>query len=564
MAQQIQVRRDTLANWTSANPTLAQGEISFVTDTGNIKIGDGSSNWATLSYFTAGTAAVVSVNGNTGVVVLTKSSLSLGNVDNTSDANKPVSTAQASAIALKANKAGDTFTGVVIVEGDFNGTGNVNLKAQLSDPATPASGVALFSDNTEKFGFVGQSGFAAIINDQNLTERREYSLPDADGNIMVDPMSADGDMIYYDSGIQRLPIGNEDDILRVMGGIPSWEAENLTQDFGDGSDGNLTLSGALTLNQIPYYNTLTLNAGAALNPNGYPIYCRVLDLTNAPAGAITRNGNPGFNGIASTVGQNAGAGLTANILGASTAGTNGANGASNAGVQATAPSGSTPSNGGAGGSNGASGAGGSGAAAAAAAGGTASNNVHFGRFEYQFLRAAISITGGAGGRGGNSGGGDGANSSRGGPGGGGGGGIIVIYAANIITGGSTPAGVISCRGGLGGTQPNAPATGNVGGASGAGGGGGGYVYLTYVNKTGPTVVGLVNCSGGNGGNGGNGLGTGIGGQGGSGGAGGNIQTYNVTTGAGLLVPSVVGGTGNAGSGTVGGAGGSGGSCLLNL
>lgn len=44
-----------------------------------------------------GGGAVDSVNGQTGVVVLTKASIGLGNVNNTSDANKPVSTAQATA-----------------------------------------------------------------------------------------------------------------------------------------------------------------------------------------------------------------------------------------------------------------------------------------------------------------------------------------------------------------------------------------------------------------------------------------------------------------------------------
>lgn len=50
-----------------------------------------------------GGGAVDSVNGYTGVVVLNKSDVGLGNVDNTSDVNKPVSTAQAAAIATKEN-----------------------------------------------------------------------------------------------------------------------------------------------------------------------------------------------------------------------------------------------------------------------------------------------------------------------------------------------------------------------------------------------------------------------------------------------------------------------------
>jgi hypothetical protein len=49
-----------------------------------------------------GGGAVDSVNGYTGVVVLVKSDVGLSNVDNTSDANKPVSTATSTALAGKA------------------------------------------------------------------------------------------------------------------------------------------------------------------------------------------------------------------------------------------------------------------------------------------------------------------------------------------------------------------------------------------------------------------------------------------------------------------------------
>lgn len=55
--------------------------------------------------------AVSSVAGKTGAVTLVKGDVGLGNVDNTSDANKPVSTAQQTALNLKANLAGPTFTG---------------------------------------------------------------------------------------------------------------------------------------------------------------------------------------------------------------------------------------------------------------------------------------------------------------------------------------------------------------------------------------------------------------------------------------------------------------------
>ena len=50
MADLIQIRRDTAANWTSANPVLAQGELGAETDTSKIKIGDGSTAWSSLAY----------------------------------------------------------------------------------------------------------------------------------------------------------------------------------------------------------------------------------------------------------------------------------------------------------------------------------------------------------------------------------------------------------------------------------------------------------------------------------------------------------------------------------
>ena len=54
MAQQIQIRRDTSTNWTATNPTLAQGEFGFETNTFLLKIGDGATAWNSLSYFSPG------------------------------------------------------------------------------------------------------------------------------------------------------------------------------------------------------------------------------------------------------------------------------------------------------------------------------------------------------------------------------------------------------------------------------------------------------------------------------------------------------------------------------
>lgn len=46
----IQLRRDTAANWTAANPVLLVGEVGFETDTRKLKLGDGSTAWSSLLY----------------------------------------------------------------------------------------------------------------------------------------------------------------------------------------------------------------------------------------------------------------------------------------------------------------------------------------------------------------------------------------------------------------------------------------------------------------------------------------------------------------------------------
>jgi hypothetical protein len=50
MAVQIQFRNDTAANWTSADPVLALGELGLESDTGFFKLGNGEDAWTDLAY----------------------------------------------------------------------------------------------------------------------------------------------------------------------------------------------------------------------------------------------------------------------------------------------------------------------------------------------------------------------------------------------------------------------------------------------------------------------------------------------------------------------------------
>ncbi len=50
MPTKIQIRRDSAANWSSANPILSDGEMGFERDTKQFKVGNGVDTWNVLEY----------------------------------------------------------------------------------------------------------------------------------------------------------------------------------------------------------------------------------------------------------------------------------------------------------------------------------------------------------------------------------------------------------------------------------------------------------------------------------------------------------------------------------
>ncbi len=95
--------------------------------------------WSGSAYIYITSGAVDSVAGKTGVVSLVKADVGLGNVDNTSDANKPVSAYQQTALNLKLDKAGGTITAnsdsaaLTITQ---TGTGNALVVEDSGSPDT--------------------------------------------------------------------------------------------------------------------------------------------------------------------------------------------------------------------------------------------------------------------------------------------------------------------------------------------------------------------------------------------------------------------------------------------
>jgi hypothetical protein len=145
----------TIATWSAfrngiritANETYNAG-LDVWQDNGNkIEIECGASKYTqTASAFSVNKD--FSITGNlsvTGSVTgITKSSVGLGNVDNTSDLNKPVSTATQSALNLKADLASPTFTGTVSgITKSMVGLSNVDNTSDANKPVSTATQTAL-------------------------------------------------------------------------------------------------------------------------------------------------------------------------------------------------------------------------------------------------------------------------------------------------------------------------------------------------------------------------------------------------------------------------------------
>jgi hypothetical protein len=135
----ILLRRGTSTQWAAKNPVLGAGELGVDLSQGKMKLGDGVTAWNSLSFVTSGgggggggnswgsITGVLSSQADLQLVLddkediiaagttsqyfrgdktwqtLNKAAVGLGSVDNTTDANKPVSTATQTALNNKQN-----------------------------------------------------------------------------------------------------------------------------------------------------------------------------------------------------------------------------------------------------------------------------------------------------------------------------------------------------------------------------------------------------------------------------------------------------------------------------
>ena len=125
------------------NTSLAKGDIGL----GNVdNTSDATKNSASVTLTNKILTSPV-INSPTGIV---KGDVGLGNVDNTSDTNKPISTAQQTALDLKANLISPVFTGTPSLPSGTISLGSFLVTA-IAAPGTPAAGKgSIYIDSTSK------------------------------------------------------------------------------------------------------------------------------------------------------------------------------------------------------------------------------------------------------------------------------------------------------------------------------------------------------------------------------------------------------------------------------
>jgi hypothetical protein len=358
----------------------------------------------------------------------------------------------------------------------------------------------------------------------------------------------------------------------------------ITQHFGDGSDGDasITTGTTITLTKNTFYNNLTISGTGRLETNGFLVYVRgVLDLTAAGEAAIGHQRKSGINGVLQNGGSNGVAPWapftgSAGYLRASVGGTAGGTSTTTTGGNSVGTNDYGVNNycGGAGAIGGLGGAG----TYSAGNAGNAQYAVLL-RDRFNPLPASLPIyiahgsfvgaSYGAGhaGSGGSAGGGNNTNYGGGGGGGGAGGAMVVVHACIVLVSSSTAVGAIDASGGHGGHGADGSGTSNTGGGGGGGAGGGGIAVLHYglVFSADSIPAGIVRADGGNGGNGGDGTTGRWGGDGGSGGMAGIAVAAGLSNQAlGISTSGYAAGqTGINKTGTTGGAGGAGGQARVS-
>ncbi len=212
----MQQRRGTAAQWTSANPVLAAGEIGFEIDTNKFKMGDGINQWADLGYFLDETALGGSFDD---YVPLTEKGAADGVA--TLDSNGQVPIAQLGNLISDAPEILDTLGEIATSINDVNGLVQQRIDASL-EPVTQS-----IEDGFESTGLTitGIQGDITTLN--NAVDSIESNVSTLDTNLqqaqldIVTVTSAADALSDQVTTLEASMVAAEGDIVTIQSDITS-------------------------------------------------------------------------------------------------------------------------------------------------------------------------------------------------------------------------------------------------------------------------------------------------------------------------------------------------------
>lgn len=193
MATRIQLRRDTEANWTSANPTLSAGELAYSTDQNKIKIGNGTSSWTQLSYITANSDQLT--EGSTNLFFTTERAQD----------------------AVGGMVTGNTESGISVTYDDETG----KLNFDVSDPTLTFTGDATGSGTITNLGNTSIE-LTVADNSHNHTASNISDFTEATQDVVGDMVSSNtesGISVSYDDETGKLNFNVNDPTISLSGDV---------------------------------------------------------------------------------------------------------------------------------------------------------------------------------------------------------------------------------------------------------------------------------------------------------------------------------------------------------
>ena len=207
---------------------------------------------------------------------LVKGDVGLGNVDNTADTAKPVSTAQQTALDLKANLASPTFTGTVSgISATMVGLGSVNNTADTAKPVSTAQQTALdLKANLASPTFTGTvtipsgasiSGFAPLASPtftgtataNDLTVSGNLTVSGTTTSINTETLTIDDNIIVLNNNATGAPVNGQHAGIEVERG----SSANVALRWNETSD-----KWELTTDGSAYADIATESYAASLTP----------------------------------------------------------------------------------------------------------------------------------------------------------------------------------------------------------------------------------------------------------------------------------------------------------